>query len=87
MRTAKPVPFALLKQDYILKSAEVVEVTKSKSDFIVYKTPFQQLQDKDQAYQALMKDSLLLEVPEQVPTSTVVTYSTPFEKDTTSIPF
>ncbi len=87
MRTAKPVPFALLKQDYILKSAEVVEVTKSKSDFIVYKTPFQQLQDKDQAYQALMKDSLLLEVPEPVPTPAVVTYSTPFEKDTTSIPF
>ncbi|GBL34445.1 hypothetical protein EMGBS15_00400 [Filimonas sp.] len=80
-KNGAPLPFTILGQEYIQKSASVIEVTKQKNNYLIYNTPFSVVKSQQEK-----QDSILLNQPDTIAKTednlaqkTVSEYLTPFE--------
>jgi hypothetical protein len=88
-KNSSPTPFSILGQNYIQKSAQVVEVTKQKKNYIVYNTPHSTLKERDEKFEKELppiQDSNTIN--NQIPTKEIVSeYITPFDNEEDSTQF
>ncbi len=85
-KTAAPLPFTILGQEYIQKSASVIEVTKQKNKHLIFTTPFSVVKAQQEAYerdQLNQPDTMTKNNDKMVP-KTISEYQTPFDDDTDS---
>lgn len=84
IREAAPLPFTLLKQEFIQATNKVVEVARLKNEIIIYYTPFDSLDQQNKLFEtSLQQDSLQPEHTVVVKDS-VPEYITPFAAEQSS---
>lgn len=85
VQNAAPLPFTVLKQEFIQAANKVVEVVRSKNELLIFFTPFDSLDKQDKAFAAQDVAADKVEENHVVIKDSIPEYKTAFDDQTSSL--